>query len=60
MTAGRWWHREGEQIVCDLCPRRCRLKPGQRGFCFVRQADENGMQLTTWGRSSGFSIDPIE
>jgi pyruvate formate lyase activating enzyme len=57
---GRWWHREGEQVVCDLCPRRCRLKPGQRGFCFVRQADENGMQLTTWGRSSGFCIDPIE
>ncbi len=57
---GRWWHREGERIVCDLCPRECRLLPGQRAFCFVRQADEDGMVLTTWGRSTGFCIDPIE
>ena len=57
---GRWWHAEGERFVCDLCPRRCHLKPGQRGFCFVRQAGEAGVELTTWGRSSGFCVDPIE
>ncbi len=57
---GRWWARDGEKIQCNLCPRHCRMKPGQRGFCFVRQATENGMELTTYGRSSGFCIDPIE
>ena len=57
---GRWWHREDDRIVCDLCPRRCRLHPGQRAFCFVRAATEEGMVLTTWGRSSGFCVDPIE
>ncbi len=56
----RWWVRKGDRVVCELCPRRCHMKPGQRGFCFVRQAGHDGLALTTWGRSSGFCIDPIE
>lgn len=58
---GRYWHSlEDGRIQCDLCPRFCRLKEGQRGLCFVRQHDQNQMVLTTYGRSSGFCIDPIE
>jgi len=57
----RYWHRLANgRIQCDLCPRDCRLRPGQRGLCFVRKATEQGMELTTYGRSSGFCIDPIE
>ncbi len=56
----RWWHREGERLVCDLCPRECRLSEGQRGFCFVRKNEGGEMVLTTYGRSTGFCIDPIE
>ncbi len=61
----RWWHRlDDGRIQCDLCPRDCRLHEGQRGMCFVRQrlsdADGDRMVLTTWGRSSGYCIDPIE
>jgi AmmeMemoRadiSam system radical SAM enzyme/AmmeMemoRadiSam system protein B/AmmeMemoRadiSam system protein A len=59
---GGWWH-EIEQrgrIVCDLCPRACSLKPGDRGFCFVRQNVAGEMVLTTYGRSTGFCVDPIE
>jgi pyruvate formate lyase activating enzyme len=57
----RWWHQlDDGRIQCDLCPRDCRLKAGQRGFCFVRQRQGEGMALTTWGRSSGFCVDPIE
>ena len=48
------------RIQCDLCPRDCRLHEGQRGFCFVRQMDGGRMVLTTYGRRSGFCIDPIE
>ncbi len=59
-TAARWWHREGDRLVCDLCPRECRLGEGQRGFCFVRQNLGGEMVLTTYGRSTGFCIDPIE
>ena len=58
---GRWWHRlDDGRIQCDLCPRDCRLHEGQRGMCFVRQRVDDAMVLTTYGRSSGFCIDPIE
>ena len=57
----RWWHRlDDGRIQCDLCPRDCRLHEGQRGLCFVRQRVGDAMVLTTYGRSSGFCIDPIE
>ncbi len=48
------------RMQCDLCPRDCRLHEGQRGACFVRMRSEDRMVLTTYGRSSGFCIDPIE
>ncbi len=57
----RWWHRlDDGRIQCDLCPRDCKLHDGQRGACFVRQNLGGEMILTTYGRSSGFCIDPIE
>ncbi len=48
------------RLQCDVCPRACRLQDGQRGLCFVRQRQGDGIELTTYGRSSGFCIDPIE
>mgnify|MGYP001812980788 CR=1 FL=1 len=58
---GRFWQTLADgRIQCDLCPRLCRLRAGQRGFCFVRENQGNQMVLTTYGRSSGFCIDPIE
>src|SRR5918997_1935199 len=58
---GRWWHRLGDgRIQCDLCPRDCRLHEGQRGLCFVRKMEGGRMVLTTYGRSSGFCVDPVE
>lgn len=57
----RWWHMlDDGRMQCDLCPRDCRLHEGQRGACFVRQRVGDQMVLTTYGRSSGFCIDPIE
>ncbi|GMV39717.1 MAG: AmmeMemoRadiSam system radical SAM enzyme [Myxococcales bacterium] len=58
---GRFWHLlDDGRMQCDLCPRHCRLHDGQRAFCFVRQRQGDRMVLTTWGRSTGFCIDPIE
>ena len=62
---GRWWHRlDDGRLQCDLCPRDCRLHEGQRGLCFVRMRGEGELRdkilLTTYGRSSGFCVDPIE
>ena len=58
---GRYWHvLEDGRIQCDVCPRYCKLHEGQRGLCFVRARQGDQMVLTTYGRSSGFCIDPIE
>jgi len=59
--AAKWWHAlDDGRIQCDLCPRDCRLHDGQRGLCFVRARQGDAIVLTTYGRSSGFCIDPIE
>jgi pyruvate formate lyase activating enzyme len=58
---GRYWHMlDDGRVQCDLCPRFCKLREGQRGLCFVRARAGDRMVLTTYGRSSGFCIDPIE
>jgi pyruvate formate lyase activating enzyme len=57
----RYWHTLPDgRMQCDLCPRDCKLHAGQRGACFVRMREGDQMILTTYGRSSGFCIDPIE
>ncbi len=57
----RYWHvLDDGRIQCDLCPRACKLKNGQRGLCFVRACLYDQIVLTKYGRSSGFCIDPIE
>lgn len=57
----RYWHAlDDGRIQCDVCPRACRLHEGQRGLCFVRARQNDQIVLTTYGRSSGFCVDPIE
>jgi len=57
----RHWHRLANgRVQCDVCPRFCKLHDGQRGLCFVRGAQGGAVVLTTYGRSSGYCIDPIE
>ncbi|HKI87269.1 MAG TPA: AmmeMemoRadiSam system radical SAM enzyme [Thermoanaerobaculia bacterium] len=61
VVATKYWHQlEDGRIQCDLCPRFCRLREGQRGLCFVRARLDDEIVLTTYGRSSGFCVDPIE
>ncbi len=55
-----WRPLDDGRIQCDVCPRECKLNEGQRGLCFVRSREEDRIVLTTYGRSSGFCIDPIE
>ena len=57
----KYWHQVDDgRIQCDVCPRLCKMHEGQRGLCFVRACQDGKIVLTTWGRSSGFCIDPIE
>ncbi|MDQ3932463.1 MAG: AmmeMemoRadiSam system radical SAM enzyme [Actinomycetota bacterium] len=61
ITSTRYWHvLDDGRVQCDLCPRSCRLHEGQRGLCFVRGCQGGEIVLTTYGRSSGFCVDPIE
>lgn len=58
---GAWYHSsDSERLECVLCPRRCSLKSGDRGFCFVRENRDGEIVLSTYGKSTGFCIDPIE
>lgn len=57
----QYWHQlKDGRIQCDVCPRNCKLREGQQGLCFVRMNHENKIVLTSYGRSSGYCIDPIE
>ncbi|MDR1711240.1 MAG: AmmeMemoRadiSam system radical SAM enzyme [Propionibacteriaceae bacterium] len=57
----RYWHDTLDgRVQCDLCPRGCRMGEGQRGFCFVRKNVAGKLVLTTYGKTSGFAVDPIE
>jgi len=57
----KYWHElDDGRIQCDLCPRVCKLRDGQRGLCFVRARRDDQIVLTTYGRASGFCVDPIE
>ncbi|MEU7865731.1 AmmeMemoRadiSam system radical SAM enzyme [Dactylosporangium sp. NPDC049140] len=60
VTTAHWHRLDDGRVQCDVCPRNCRLHEGQRGFCFVRQREDDQIVLTTYGRSSGFCVDPIE
>lgn len=60
-VATQYWHTLSDgRVQCDLCPRFCKIPEGQRGFCFVRACEDHKIVLTTYGRSSGFCVDPIE
>ncbi len=56
-----YWHLlDDGRVQCDVCPRECKLPQGGRGLCFVRSRMRDEIVLTTYGRSSGFCVDPIE
>ena len=57
----QYWHSlDDGRVQCDLCPRECQLRDGQAGLCFVRSNRGGAVVLDSYGRSSGFCVDPIE
>ncbi len=57
----QYWHPLPDgRVQCDVCPRACKMHEGQRGLCFVRGVQDGEVKLFTYGRSSGFCVDPIE
>lgn len=61
VVRGEYWQSMPDgRVQCDACPRHCRMHDGQRGFCFVREARDGAVVLTSYGQASGVCIDPIE
>ena len=61
VVRGEWWHRlDDGRVQCDVCPRFCKLHDGQKAFCYVREARNGEIVLASYGRASGYCIDPIE
>ncbi|HEX2958489.1 MAG TPA: AmmeMemoRadiSam system radical SAM enzyme, partial [Chitinispirillaceae bacterium] len=57
----KYWHRfDDDRIQCDVCPHYCKVREGQHGLCFIRMCHEGKIVLTSYGRSTGFAIDPVE
>jgi pyruvate formate lyase activating enzyme len=60
VPTNHWHNLPDGRIQCDVCPRACKLHEGQRGLCFVRGRVDDQIVLASYGRSSGFCVDPIE
>jgi pyruvate formate lyase activating enzyme len=57
----RWCQiQENGKILCTLCPRYCKIGPGQAGFCYIRQNLDGTLITTGYGHPTGFAVDPIE
>jgi len=57
----RLFERIGDKVVmCKACPRYCRLKPGQVGFCGVRMNVDGTLYLLVYGKIITAHVDPIE
>ena len=47
-------------VQCQLCPRRCIIPSGKRGFCGVRENQKGILYTMVYGRAVAVHIDPIE
>ncbi|NLC40673.1 MAG: radical SAM protein [Clostridiaceae bacterium] len=47
-------------ITCPVCPRHCRLKEGDIGFCGARQAKAGEVISISYNRVTAIGLDPIE
>ena len=57
----KYWHRlDDGRVQCDLCPRFCKLQRWSTRFVLCARLRRGQIVLTTYGRSSGYCVDPIE
>lgn len=60
IAEARHWKREGEVILCKLCPRECRVPRDERGYCGVRENRNDQYKTLVYARPCTIHIDPIE
>ncbi len=55
-----WEKLEGDMVRCNLCPKRCILRAGQRSFCGVRENIKGELFTLSYGLPCAVHVDPIE
>lgn len=51
---------DDNKVVCNLCSHRCRIKPGRRGICGVRENRDGTLYSLVYGALVAENCDPIE
>jgi pyruvate formate lyase activating enzyme len=59
-VASYWESLDGNLVRCGLCPRRCVVPPGGRGYCEVRENRDGVYYTLTYGNPCAVHVDPIE
>lgn len=60
MTEAKYYHRDGDVYVCDLCPNACRIPVGGIGKCSARKGEKDFLCANTYGKVSSICVDPVE
>ncbi len=60
MREAELWEREDGRVHCRVCPNDCRIAPGGRGVCGVREERDGILVPLTYARVSSVAADPIE
>ncbi|MBN2309646.1 MAG: AmmeMemoRadiSam system radical SAM enzyme [Candidatus Hydrogenedentes bacterium] len=47
-------------VQCDLCPKACRIEPGQSGECRIRINLDGKLVAVTYGHPCAVHVDPVE
>ncbi len=58
--AAFWTSQDHNSVQCQLCPHHCRIPPGKRGRCGVRENQGGSLVSLIYGLCSGIAADPIE
>ena len=56
----RYWHRQGDAVLCELCPHGCVLREGKTGKCRNRQNRGGRLLALGYGSPCAVHVDPIE
>lgn len=49
-----------EEVLCNLCPHGCKIRPGKSGICLIRQNIDGTLYQTSYGEVTSINLDPIE
>lgn len=56
----QFWQKLDGDVQCSLCHQLCRIRPGKRGLCGVRENQEGKLMTLVYGNLIAANVDPIE